>query len=82
MAGEDKWGFSVQPEVYFVCQISPESAGDKLIGSGGWMNAVQLAANYLLFCIYISFFFGSLPEFLLLFSLTDLLLFLRGCQGT
>lgn len=43
------------------------------------MNAVQLAANYLPFCIYISFFFDSLPEFLLLFSLTVLLLFLGVC---
>jgi len=39
MAGEDNWAFSVQPEVYFLCQIFPESAGEKLIDSGGWMNA-------------------------------------------
>lgn len=43
---------------------------------------MQVAANYLLFCIHISLFFDSLPEFLLLFSLTPLLLFLRGAKET
>lgn len=39
--------------------------------------AVQIISSFVL----VSFFFDLLPEFLLLFSLASLLLFLSGCQG-